>query len=73
MDTGIGIDPKYHERIFNRFVRVGGDGRRYEGSGLGLALTRSLVELHGGKIWTESKGKGKGSTFSFTLPADLKD
>ncbi|MBT8374984.1 MAG: PAS domain-containing sensor histidine kinase, partial [Deltaproteobacteria bacterium] len=42
--------------------------RKYQGTGLGLSLTKSLVELHGGKIWVESKGEGKGSTFSLILP-----
>jgi signal transduction histidine kinase len=42
--------------------------RRFQGSGLGLSLTKKLVELLGGKIWAESEGKGKGSTFHFTLP-----
>lgn len=68
-DNGIGIDPKHKELIFGTFERVDSSfSRRTEGTGLGLALTRRLVELHGGKIWVESDGVGKGATFVFTLP-----
>ena len=68
-DTGIGIKNEDIERIFNPFEQ--GDGsssRKYQGTGLRLSLTKKLVELHGGEIWTESEGVGKGSTFSFTIP-----
>jgi two-component system, chemotaxis family, sensor kinase Cph1 len=65
-DNGIGIDPEFHERIFGPFHRLHGD--EYPGIGLGLALTRRLVERYGGQIWVESEGGG-GSTFYFTLPA----
>jgi len=69
-DTGIGIHPRDHERIFAEFEQVDSSyGRQQQGTGLGLALTRRLVELHGGRIWVESEGiEGKGSTFTFTLP-----
>jgi signal transduction histidine kinase len=68
-DTGIGISPDDLKRIFEPFVQADGSiSRRYEGTGLGLSLTQKLVELHGGRIWAESDGKGKGSRFSFTLP-----
>jgi len=67
-DTGIGIAPEDHARIFNEFEQVGpGSSREQQGTGLGLALTRKLVELHGGRIWVESD-VGRGSTFRFTLP-----
>jgi two-component system sensor histidine kinase KdpD len=57
------------DRIFDRFHRVHGeDSRRIGGTGLGLAICKGLVEAHGGRIWAESQGEGKGSTFSFTLP-----
>ncbi len=69
-DTGIGIDQANQERIFNAFEQVdGSSSRKYEGTGLGLSLTKKLVELHGGKIWVESEGENKGSTFRFVIPA----
>jgi len=69
-DTGIGIKPADLDRIFNRFEQVDASrSRNYEGTGLGLALTRELVEIHGGKIWAESEGPGRGATFRFILPS----
>jgi len=68
-DTGIGIAPENHETIFDEFRQLDSSrSRKYEGTGLGLALTRRLVELHGGSIWVESEGLGKGAKFFFTLP-----
>ena len=68
-DTGIGIKPGDQDRIFYPFEQVDGStSRRYEGTGLGLPLTRKLVELHNGRIWVESEGEGKGSTFIFLIP-----
>ena len=68
-DTGIGLKQEDLERVFNTFKQVdGSSSRHYQGTGLGLSLTRSLVELHKGRIWAESPGLGQGSTFSFTLP-----
>jgi len=68
-DTGIGIKGEDLERIFNAFEQgENSASRRYQGTGLGLSLTRKLVELHGGKIWAESEGEGKGSKFSFVIP-----
>jgi signal transduction histidine kinase len=68
-DTGIGIAPADQELIFQQFRQVGSDyARKQEGTGLGLALTRKLVELHGGAIGVHSE-PGKGSRFSFTIPA----
>ena len=68
-DTGIGIKPEDQERIFETFEQVGSeDTRNQQGTGLGLALTRRLTELHGGRIWLESEGEGRGSTFSIVIP-----
>ena len=66
-DTGIGIAPADQEAVFEEFRQVGAAERKAEGTGLGLALTRKFVELHGGKIWVQSE-LGHGSTFTFTLP-----
>jgi signal transduction histidine kinase len=63
-DTGIGLEEVDLQRIFNPFEQVDGSkSRRYQGAGLGLSLTKRLVELHHGTIWAVSEGKGKGSTF----------
>jgi len=68
-DTGIGIAPEDQEAVFEEFRQVGRDyTNKQEGTGLGLALTRKFVELHGGRIWVES-ALGKGSTFTFSIPA----
>jgi len=67
-DTGVGIAPEDQEAIFEEFRQVGTADKKVEGTGLGLALSRKFIELHGGRIWVESQ-PGKGSTFSFTLPA----
>jgi signal transduction histidine kinase len=70
-DSGIGIKEEDRERIFGAFEQADGStGRRYQGTGLGLSLTRKFVELHGGKIWVESGGEGKGSTFHFIIPLE---
>jgi len=65
-DSGVGIAEEDIPQLFQRFYRAK-SGRKAEGLGLGLYITRMLVEAHGGKIWVESD-LGKGSTFSFTLP-----
>jgi signal transduction histidine kinase len=67
-DTGIGIPEADRARIFEEFAQVAGpSGGPAEGTGLGLALTRRFVELHGGRLWVESE-VGSGSTFRFTIP-----
>ncbi len=69
-DTGIGIDAKDQDRIFGEFERIAqADARNRSGTGLGLALTRKLVELHGGKISVASEGLMKGSAFTFSILA----
>ncbi|HIC88466.1 MAG TPA: GAF domain-containing protein, partial [Anaerolineae bacterium] len=69
-DQGIGLTPEQLEQVFERFYQAdGGMTRRYGGLGLGLALCKEIVAAHGGRIWVESAGKGKGSTFHVTLPA----
>ncbi|HEX2974547.1 MAG TPA: PAS domain S-box protein [Bacteroidales bacterium] len=63
-DNGSGIDPKYHKRVFGLFEKL---DNKAEGSGLGLALIKRIVEVHGGEIRVDSEGRGKGATFFFTL------
>jgi PAS domain S-box-containing protein len=66
-DTGIGIEPEFQQKIFDEFFQVGDRLQKQEGTGLGLAVTKKFIELHGGRIWVQS-AKGQGSTFTFTLP-----
>ena len=68
-DTGIGISQENLDRIFKSFEQIDGSyNRKYQGTGLGLSLSRDFVELHGGRIWAESEGEDKGSTFRFVIP-----
>ena len=66
-DTGVGIAPEDQEAVFEEFRQVGTAEKKVEGTGLGLALSRKFIELHGGGIWVKSE-VGKGSTFTFSLP-----
>jgi signal transduction histidine kinase len=65
-DNGLGIEPAHQERVFELFKQL---DPQTEGTGLGLALGRRIVEAHGGRLWVESGGPGRGSTFHFTLPS----
>ena len=68
-DTGAGIPPEEQDKIFDEFYQISRPGKeKSQGVGLGLAISKELVEMHGGKIWVESE-TGKGSTFHFTVPA----
>jgi signal transduction histidine kinase/HAMP domain-containing protein len=69
-DNGIGIDPQYQSKIFNLFEKI---EAKTEGTGMGLAIVKRIVELYQGRIWVESKGLGQGTSFFFTLPGALSD
>jgi PAS domain S-box-containing protein len=70
MDNGQGIDPRYKEKIFGLFEQL---DPGIEGTGIGLALVKRIVELYGGALWMESEGPCKGTTFFFTLPKAIKN
>ena len=69
-DNGKGISEEDMPKLFQKFSMVGNNylvKKSTQGTGLGLYLSKSIIDLHGGKIWAESEGEGKGSRFSFTL------
>jgi len=69
IDTGVGIDPEFLPFVFERFRQADSTStRQHSGIGLGLAIVRHVVELHGGTVRAESAGEGKGATFTVTLP-----
>jgi len=73
-DTGIGIPPDQLERVFDRFAQVDGSStRRHEGTGIGLSLVKELAELHGGRVWVESEGLGRGAQMHVLLPPGESD
>jgi signal transduction histidine kinase len=67
-DKGIGIDPKYHSKVFGIFEKL---DPKSSGVGLGLSMIQRIVEKSGGRIWVESEGTGRGSCFYFTLPKSV--
>ena len=71
-DTGVGIAPEDQEAVFEEFRQVGTAAKKVEGTGLGLALSRKFIELHGGRIWVQSQ-EGVGSTFTFTIPVRRRE
>ncbi|OJW50320.1 MAG: hypothetical protein BGO67_00115 [Alphaproteobacteria bacterium 41-28] len=69
-DNGIGIDPKYHHKIFDLFERLH-HASKYEGTGVGLSISKKIIEAHGGKMWLKSS-PGSGSQFFFSFPKEIQ-
>jgi PAS domain S-box-containing protein len=68
-DNGVGVEPRYHEKLFGLFEKLDAGS---EGTGVGLALVKRIIEIHSGRIWVESEGQGRGTVFRFTLPGARK-
>jgi signal transduction histidine kinase len=66
-DTGSGIDPEIMPRLFQKFVT-----KSEKGTGLGLYISNSIIQAHGGRMWAENNADGKGTTFTFTLPLEKR-
>jgi len=71
-DTGIGISEDQMDHIFDEFYKADPSRHDLNSSGLGLTICKRIVEKHGGEIWAESEGIGKGATFYFTVPTYLR-
>ena len=69
-DNGMGIESRYHDKVFGLFEKL---DPTIEGTGIGLALVKRIIETHGGQVWVESDGAGMGSAFCFTLPSNTTD
>lgn len=69
-DNGRGIEPAYHQQVFGLFNQL---DPGIHGTGLGLALVRRIIKFHGGRVWVESEGRDRGSTFSFSLPGSAPE
>ncbi len=67
-DNGVGIETRDHDRVFDLFAQL---DSKADGTGMGLTLVKRIIEVHGGRIWVESGGRGQGSTFFFTLPGEV--
>jgi len=72
-DTGIGMNEEQLNKVFNEFYKADSSRHDFDSSGLGMAISKRIIEMHGGRIWVESEGLGKGSTFYFNLPFKQKD
>ena len=74
IDTGSGIPPEERQKVFDKFYQLSDiSTRKQGGSGLGLSITKSIVEAHGGKLWIDDGNQGKGSNFQFVLPLVKED